>query len=81
MTRLTLWHLCATRGCLCFVPAAGMVCGWCEKSSVVRKVVELFATGRLRLVEPGMVAAQDETVRSDYALHCAFRADAPKPRA
>lgn len=28
---LPLWHPCATRGCLCFVPVRGEVCQHCKK--------------------------------------------------
>ena len=27
---LPLWHPCATRGCLCFVPVRGEVCRHCK---------------------------------------------------
>lgn len=74
---LPLWHPCATRGCLTFVPVRGEVCRWCEQAAVrnaekverIAKVNDLLATGRLMLTTPKTGAQPDDNaVRYAYAL-------------
>jgi len=46
---LPLWHPCATRGCLTFVPVRGEVCRWCEQAAeaVARQFAAAFGLGVL----------------------------------
>ena len=44
---LSLWHPCATRGCLTFVPVRGEVCRWCEQAAAVREFVAAIGLGVL----------------------------------
>ena len=44
---LPLWHPCATRGCLTFVPVRGEVCRWCERAEAVREFAAAFGLGVL----------------------------------
>lgn len=45
---LPLWHPCATRGCLTFVPVRGEVCRWCEQAAEsVRVFVAAIGLGVL----------------------------------
>lgn len=42
---LPLWHPCATRGCLTFVPVRGEVCWWCEQAAAVQEFAAALGVG------------------------------------
>lgn len=75
---LPLWHPCATRGCLTFVPVRGEVCRWCKQAAAARDLMGLFESGRVLLtisvdaataqpIEP--LANNLDVMRYAYALH------------